>query len=57
MKNLTRVSNKSGRSLDSKGERLGWASIKNARSENLDLLLSEGKFLKVNSKREPLLVP
>ena len=57
MKKAVSFSSKTFRSGNSKGERLGWVSLRDSKSANLKYLLSEREALKVNPKNEPILVP
>lgn len=45
------------RTYRSKGDRLGWVSLKEAKSVNLERALSSGEVVRRNSNFEPLLVP
>lgn len=41
----------------SKGERLGWVSIKDAKSVSLSSVLHDGKVVSPSSMKRPILVP
>ena len=48
---------KSPKVSKSKGDRLGWVSVKNARNVDLKVVLSNGQVAKFKTNRAPLLVP
>jgi len=57
--NFRKLSSKSStsRTFRSKGNRLGWVSLKDAKTVSLENVLSSGKVVNQESKFEHLLVP
>ncbi len=43
--------------LRSKGERLGWLSLKETKSVDITKVLVKGEVIKINKDNQPLLVP
>ncbi|MAZ72975.1 MAG: hypothetical protein CMC70_07485 [Flavobacteriaceae bacterium] len=57
-KNRNQVkSHKENTPLRSKGDRLGWVSLKEAKSVSLSSVLAEGEVVRVDRYSTPLLVP
>lgn len=48
---------KKSTSYKTKGDRLGWVSLKEAKSVSLEKALSDGKEVHFKSDKTPLLVP